>query len=84
MTPDERAIGRGLQLNTRFFKEINMGEISDDIIEGLSCSGCGVYFDEAHGYPVLCHGCWDSWMPFERKRSGLQLACSPLIGEDNG
>ena len=34
-----------------------MGENADDMIEGLCCSGCGVYFEEAHGYPVLCRGC---------------------------
>ena len=35
-----------------------MGEIADDMIDGLTCSMCGVCFVRAHGYPVLCRGCW--------------------------
>lgn len=34
-----------------------MDETADDMIEGLCCSECGVYFTEVHGYPVLCSGC---------------------------
>lgn len=36
-----------------------MGEIANDLINGLSCEGCGVYFTEAHGYPVRCETCWE-------------------------
>ena len=36
-----------------------MGEVADDMVDGLCCSGCGVYFEKAHGYPVLCHSCYD-------------------------
>lgn len=36
-----------------------MGEMADDMIEGYSCSGCGIYFEEDHGYPVKCGDCWD-------------------------
>ena len=36
-----------------------MGEIADDMIDGASCSLCGVYFEKEHGYPVLCTGCWE-------------------------
>ena len=36
-----------------------MGEIADDMIDGASCSWCGVYFSEEHGYPVACESCWD-------------------------
>lgn len=36
-----------------------MGEIADDMIDGLSCSLCGIYFVEEHGYPVVCTDCWD-------------------------
>ena len=35
-----------------------MGEIADDIVEGLCCSHCGTHFVEAHGYPVLCNDCF--------------------------
>lgn len=36
-----------------------MGEIADDIVNGLSCSCCGVYFERKHGYPVLCSDCFE-------------------------
>ena len=36
-----------------------MGEITDDLIEGQSCSLCGIYFQKSHGYPVLCLTCWN-------------------------
>lgn len=32
--------------------------MADDIIDGLSCSWCGVYFEQGHGYPVACKSCW--------------------------
>ena len=35
-----------------------MGEMADDIIEGFSCCLCGVYFEDEHGYPVVCKDCW--------------------------
>lgn len=35
-----------------------MGEIVEDMLEGLSCSHCGVYFKEVHGHPVLCKECF--------------------------
>lgn len=37
-----------------------MGEIADDIIDGLMCSHCSVYFVKAHGYCVLCEECFRS------------------------
>lgn len=36
-----------------------MGENADDMIEGLTCSWCGIYFRKDHGYPVLCKDCYD-------------------------
>jgi hypothetical protein len=36
-----------------------MGELAEDKINGLSCSWCGVYFVEEHGFPVLCISCWE-------------------------
>ena len=47
-----------------------MGEIADDMVEGFSCSHCGVYFKQSHGYPVLCHDCYDEETKAER--AGLQ------------
>jgi hypothetical protein len=39
-----------------------MGVIADDMISGLSCSWCGVYFETEHQYPVACHSCFDDLM----------------------
>lgn len=36
-----------------------MGEIADAMVCGSACSGCAIYFVEAHGYPVLCDDCWE-------------------------
>lgn len=43
-----------------------MGEIADDLITGRTCSCCGVYFKRAHGYPVVCMGCWKGATADER------------------
>ena len=37
-----------------------MGENADDMIDGLQCSHCGVFFERPHRYPVLCTDCYDS------------------------
>ena len=37
-----------------------MGQIADDIVNGLQCSWCGICFEKAHGYPVLCMSCYDN------------------------
>jgi len=34
-----------------------MGEFADDMIDGLCCSWCGIYFEKEHGYPVICNDC---------------------------
>jgi len=34
-----------------------MSEIAEDMVEGACCAHCGVYFEEDHGYPVLCKSC---------------------------
>jgi hypothetical protein len=58
-----------------------MGEIADDMMNGASCSHCGVYFvikgkdgsvkaAPEQGHPVLCHSCYDSETPEER--AGIQ------------
>lgn len=49
-----------------------MGQIADDMIDGVACALCGCYFvtpesnidtDEVelfeHGYPVACKSCWE-------------------------
>lgn len=54
-----------------------VGEIVDDMVAGLCCSDCGMYFEEEHGYPVLCEECWRDWEPSERK--DYQKAINKLI-----
>lgn len=49
-----------------------MGEIADDMISGFSCSGCGVYFEEEHGFPVLCEDCFKD----DRGETGLPKAAN--------
>ena len=36
-----------------------MGDVADDIMDGASCALCGQYFEEEHGYPVVCRECWE-------------------------
>lgn len=42
-----------------------MGEMADDLIDGVACSLCGCYFmDKAghlyeHGYSVACNSCYE-------------------------
>lgn len=48
--------------------------LAEDAANGAACSECGVYFTEAHGFPVLCQSCWDNLSEQERKEMGVQLA----------
>lgn len=34
-----------------------MGQMADDLCDGLCCLECNSYFLKAHGYPVLCLDC---------------------------
>lgn len=52
-----------------------MGILADDMIEGCSCSHCGVYFKEEHGYPVLCESCHID----DKGETGLQQAIHPEV-----
>jgi hypothetical protein len=56
-----------------------MGQISDDIVDGLCCNFCGQYFEDEHGYPVVCGECWDE-LP-KRDRAGLPKATFRLIAD---
>ena len=57
-----------------------MGELAQDKIDGFSCSWCGVYFEEEHGYSVLCDDCWEGELENQRRTGkiphdhGLQKA----------
>ena len=44
-----------------------MGEAADDLIDGVCCSLCGAFFEEEHGYPVICNECWNGLSKAERK-----------------
>lgn len=50
-----------------------MGQIADDMVNGLCCELCGCYFvdkDENlydHGHPVVCDGCWSELTTEEKK-----------------
>jgi hypothetical protein len=62
-----------------------MGEIANDMIDGSSCSWCGCYFEEEHGYPVVCKECFDDWVKEDGgnkkklDKLGLQIATEKLI-----
>jgi hypothetical protein len=49
-----------------------MGQITEDILDGSQCSGCGVCFETEHGYPVLCGDCW--YRAEHEARHGMQRA----------
>ena len=49
-----------------------MGEIADDMFNGLCCSCCGIYFEEEHGFPVLCESCYED--ETKEERTGIQKA----------
>ena len=36
-----------------------MGDMADDIIDGIFCEQCGVYLGDAVGYPRTCSDCND-------------------------
>lgn len=43
-----------------------MGENAEDMVEGTTCSMCGMFFQDpnkpdhcyTHGFPVVCWDCW--------------------------
>ncbi len=46
--------------------------IAEQVECGAHCSGCGVCFEQDHGYPVLCKSCFQD-RP-KKYRIGLQRA----------
>ncbi len=69
-----------------------MGQTADDAVEGFACSWCGIYFEESHGYPVICTGCFKEWKKNEGigseskakkallEKYALQVATNPELG----
>lgn len=51
-----------------------MGELADDMIDGASCSWCGVYFSKEHGYPVVCESCAKGYSNERLAQNGVQRA----------
>ena len=49
-----------------------MGEMADMLINGEQCSHCSSMFENGHGYPVLCHECYDT--ESKEERAGIQRA----------
>lgn len=45
--------------------------IAEDIIDGWCCQLCGVYFEEEHGYPVVCESCYNE---LSEEKKDYQLA----------
>jgi hypothetical protein len=35
-----------------------MGGFAKDMIQGRTCSHCGIMFEKEHGHPVLCNACY--------------------------
>ena len=56
-----------------------MGYIAEDIVCGRCCSHCGKYFEEGHGFPVLCLACF--WSETKAQRAGLKQTQSQVIRE---
>ena len=36
-----------------------MGEVANDMLDGLMCAWCGIYFVKPHSFQVLCVSCDD-------------------------
>ncbi len=50
-----------------------MGQIADDMVNGICCDICGCYFVDndtdlfEHGYPATCWDCWKDLTKEEKK-----------------
>jgi hypothetical protein len=51
-----------------------MSEIAEDMVSGFCCSWCGIYFVEAHGFPVVCKECADGASKSDLACRDVQLA----------
>lgn len=64
-----------------------MGDISEMMLDGILCEGCGEYLGEGGGFPTRCAGCapevseadpvWDWWntVPKPRKNHAPRKLC---------
>ncbi len=60
-----------------------MGEVSHDMVSGSCCSRCSLYFEEEHGYPVLCLACWRAAL-WTGGRFGYRVAIIQEMNHDDG
>jgi len=51
--------------------------IAQDMIDGLCCQLCGVYFEEEHGYPVVCEDCYNSLT--DKEKEDFSIAIYPEL-----
>jgi len=58
-----------------------MREMTEDIVGGLSCSWCGVYFEEENGFPVACEDCWNEEKKKHPKKFKLGFPYNDLATE---
>jgi len=56
-----------------------MGEMADMMIDGETCSWCGIFFKEAHGYPVVCKTCAKGMSDKQLNEQGVQRAIEEEI-----
>lgn len=50
-----------------------MSDIADAIMEGCQCSWCGIWFEKAYGYPVICKDCWKNAMKDYKDEDDLRI-----------
>ena len=67
-----------------------MGQMADDIVEGLACSWCGCYFEQSNEFPAACAECWEDAglsLTYDRfdppeEAVGVNLSVYKLFNED--
>lgn len=62
-----------------------MGQIADDMINGLCCGICGQYFLDnstgelyEHGHPVACNECYDNGCGYVKQDGKATIDFEPL------
>ncbi len=52
-----------------------MGDVSEMMLDGILCEGCGVFMGEEVGFPRVCHDCAQ-----DRRREGREVRSTGLGG----